>query len=147
MGGPNVGVQVEVHRRSLTDGDILLLCTDGLTEYVPDPEIAEILAQSADPEQAAHRLIDVVLLRAAKDNVTVPWQDSRSDRDSSPNSTAGRMRIARTASLAIHFRISFGVRPRRFPLRQLLISRSFDKSLIQVGLVDTAGKIDVELMQ
>ena len=61
VGGPNVGVQVEVHRRSLTDGDILLLCTDGLTEYVPDPEIAEILAQSADPEQAAHRLIDVVL--------------------------------------------------------------------------------------
>ena len=71
VGGPNVGVQVEVHRRSLTDGDILLLCTDGLTEYVPDPEIAEILAQSADPEQAAHRLIDVVLSRAAKDNVTV----------------------------------------------------------------------------
>ena len=71
VGGSNVGVQVEVHRRSLTDGDILLLCTDGLTEYVPDPEIAEILAQSADPEQAAHRLIDVVLSRAAKDNVTV----------------------------------------------------------------------------
>ena len=46
VGGPNVGVQVEVHRRSLTDGDILLLCTDGLTEYVLDPEIAEILAQS-----------------------------------------------------------------------------------------------------
>src|SRR5271166_3233474 len=71
VGGPNVGVQVEVHRRSLTDGDILLLCTDGLTEYVPDPEIAEILAQFEDPEQAAHRLIDVVLSRAAKDNVTV----------------------------------------------------------------------------
>jgi len=71
VGGPNAGVQVEVHRRSLTDGDILLLYTDGLTEYVPDPEIAEILAQSADPEQAAHCLIDVVLLRPAKDNVTV----------------------------------------------------------------------------
>ena len=63
VGGPNVGVQVEVHRRSLTDGDILLLCTDGLTEYVPDPEIAEILAQFEDPEQVAHRLIDVVLSR------------------------------------------------------------------------------------
>ena len=69
--GPNAGVQVEVHRRSLTDGEILLLCTDGLTAYVPDPEIAEINTQAADPEQAAHRLTDVVLSRAAKDNVTV----------------------------------------------------------------------------
>ena len=87
VGGPNVGVQVEVHRRSLTDGDILLLCTDGLTEYVPDPEIAEILAQSADPEQAAHRLIDVVLSRcqgqrdggAGKihDQLETPWRPVR----------------------------------------------------------------------
>src|SRR5208283_748153 len=41
----------------------------------------------------------------------------------------------------------FGARPRRFPQPKLLISRSFDMSVIQVGLVDTAGKIDVELMQ
>ncbi len=53
------------------DGDLLLLCTDGLTEYVPDQEIAEILDQDGDPEQAAERLIDVVLSRPAKDNVTV----------------------------------------------------------------------------
>ncbi len=71
VGGPNVGVPVEVHRRSVSDGDILLLCTDGLTEYVPDSEIAEVLAPSADPGMAAHRLIDVVLSREAQDNVTV----------------------------------------------------------------------------
>ncbi len=71
VGGPNEGVQVEVHRRSLMDGDLLLLCTDGLTEYVPDQEIAEILDQDGDPEQAAERLIDVVLSRPARDNVTV----------------------------------------------------------------------------
>jgi protein phosphatase len=71
VGGPNAGVEVEIHRRTLTDGDVLLLCTDGLTEYVPDLEIAGILNQYASPEQAASRLIAVVLSRAAEDNVTV----------------------------------------------------------------------------
>jgi protein phosphatase len=71
VGGPTAGVQVEVHRRSLLDGDLVLLCTDGLTEYIPDPEIAEILAQSPDPEQAARHLINLVLTRDASDNVTV----------------------------------------------------------------------------
>jgi PPM family protein phosphatase len=71
VGGPSAGVQVEVDRRTLADGDIVLLCTDGLTECVPDSEIAGILGQAADPEHAAHRLIDLVLTRAASDNVTV----------------------------------------------------------------------------
>jgi protein phosphatase len=71
VGGPSAGVQVEVHRRILANGDIVLLCTDGPTEYLADPEIAKILAQSPDPEQAARRLIDVVLTSDAKDNVTV----------------------------------------------------------------------------
>jgi serine/threonine protein phosphatase PrpC len=71
VGGPNAGVQVEIHRRTLADGDVVLLCTDGLTEEVPDPEIAAILAQSRDPEHSAHRLIDAALSRGAKDNVTV----------------------------------------------------------------------------
>ncbi len=71
VGGPSAGVQVEVHRRTLSDGDLLLLCTDGLTEYLHDPEIAEILSQITDPEQAAQQLIDAVLTRPAKDNVTV----------------------------------------------------------------------------
>jgi protein phosphatase len=71
VGGPNPGVEVEVHRLSLTNGDLVLLCTDGLTEYIRDPELAEILSQSANPDQAAGRLIDAVLSRAAEDNVTV----------------------------------------------------------------------------
>ncbi len=71
VGGPSAGVQVEVHHRTLRDGDLLLLCTDGLTEYLTDTEIAEMLSQTTDPEQAAQQLIDVVLTRPAKDNVTV----------------------------------------------------------------------------
>ncbi len=71
VGGPNAGVQVEVQRRTLADGDLVLLCTDGLTEYVPDDELARILAESRSPERSVDRLIAAVLAQEAKDNVTV----------------------------------------------------------------------------
>ena len=44
IGGPNPGVYAEIHKVRLADGDLLLLCSDGLTEPVDDPTIAAILA-------------------------------------------------------------------------------------------------------
>jgi protein phosphatase len=71
VGGPNPGVQVEIERRTLVDGDCVLFCTDGLTEEVSDPEIARMLGQSSDPDQSVRRLIDAALASGAQDNVTV----------------------------------------------------------------------------
>jgi protein phosphatase len=71
VGGPNPGVQVEIERRSLADGDLVLFCTDGLSEEVPDSEIATILGRSSDPEQLVHLLIEAALAGGADDNVTV----------------------------------------------------------------------------
>ncbi|MBV8487077.1 MAG: serine/threonine-protein phosphatase [Planctomycetaceae bacterium] len=71
VGGPNPGVEVEIHHRELENGDIVLLCTDGLTEDVGEPEIARILAQSQDLDRSAHQLIDTALAGRARDNITV----------------------------------------------------------------------------
>lgn len=54
----------------LRDGDVFLLCSDGLTGHVSDDEIAEIL-QDYPPQAACDRLVDLTLLRGARDNVTV----------------------------------------------------------------------------
>ena len=51
-------------------GDRFLLCSDGLTNMVADDEIAGIIAAAA-PQDAAERLVDLVLARGAVDNVTV----------------------------------------------------------------------------
>ena len=56
VGGPNPGVEVEIHHRELESGDMVLLCTDGLTEDVAEPEIARILAQSQDLGESARQL-------------------------------------------------------------------------------------------
>ncbi len=55
----------------LQPGDVLLLCTDGLTKHVPDVEIAGILDASRTAEESCRRLLELTLERGAKDNVTV----------------------------------------------------------------------------
>ena len=50
-------------------GDRLLLCSDGLTDLVPDPVVAELLA-TADAEDAADALVQAALAAGGKDNVT-----------------------------------------------------------------------------
>lgn len=54
----------------LVDGDVLLLCTDGLTKHVPDERIVELLTRG-DAESASHALIDAALEDGGTDNVTV----------------------------------------------------------------------------
>jgi protein phosphatase len=71
LGGSEPGVRAEVHLLDLHPGDVLLLCTDGLTDMVPDEGIAAVLAAEADPEAACRRLIDEANRNGGEDNVTV----------------------------------------------------------------------------
>lgn len=56
---------------TVVDGDRLLICSDGLTEYLSDMELTEALGQSALPQQVVERLIQETLARGARDNVSV----------------------------------------------------------------------------
>ena len=61
----------EVQRLQLTDGDQLLLCTDGLSEMVADDTIASLLSKSNSSAAACQGLIDLALAAGGKDNITV----------------------------------------------------------------------------
>jgi hypothetical protein len=53
-------------------GDWLLACSDGLTGHVEDDELAQIvLANAADPAEAARRLIALANERGGSDNITL----------------------------------------------------------------------------
>ncbi len=54
----------------LADGDRFLLCSDGITEYVQEHEVGEVLSSSPSPARAAQRLIDLALDRGGGDNAT-----------------------------------------------------------------------------
>src|ERR1043165_1585417 len=52
LGGHQPGVQVEMHKLDLEAGDVVLLCSDGLTGMVSDPKIAAILQEEREPRRA-----------------------------------------------------------------------------------------------
>lgn len=61
----------EVQRLHLTDGDQLLLCTDGLSEMVTDEGIASELTEANSSAVACQGLINLALAGGGKDNITV----------------------------------------------------------------------------
>jgi protein phosphatase len=61
----------DVSRVDLRRGDVLLLCTDGLTKHVSDEHIAERLRTMSSSEQVARALVDDALAGGGSDNVTV----------------------------------------------------------------------------
>ncbi len=68
------GVEPDLSVREARRGDRYLLCSDGLSGYVPQESIAATLA-TPDPDEAAERLIELALLAGAPDNVTVVVAD------------------------------------------------------------------------
>jgi serine/threonine protein phosphatase PrpC len=63
--------RVVVAREEVRVGDVVLLCTDGLSGEVYDREIASVLAADPDPASAAASLVDKTMERGAPDNVAV----------------------------------------------------------------------------
>jgi protein phosphatase len=69
--GPEPLVQVDIEGpHPLQDGDIFLLCSDGLSGQVSDHEIGAV-ASTLPPEEACRFLIDLANLRGGPDNITV----------------------------------------------------------------------------
>ncbi len=68
--GIDAAVIVDVTRVELVAGDVVLLCTDGLTGMLSDAAIGEVLARNADLERACSQLIDGANANGGTDNVT-----------------------------------------------------------------------------
>ncbi len=64
-------IDIDFFEVDLREGDILLLCSDGLTNMVEEDEIFKIVNESEDLEGCADRLIKMANHNGGKDNVTV----------------------------------------------------------------------------
>jgi PPM family protein phosphatase len=69
--GAHPDVEVEVDEAAIYPRDVLLLCSDGLTRMVTEPEIAGTLQAETDPSSAAQKLVELANDRGGLDNVTV----------------------------------------------------------------------------
>jgi protein phosphatase len=64
-------VQVDADEHLLMEGDIVLLCSDGLTRMVTEPEIASTMLTHPGLQEAADRLIALANEYGGADNITV----------------------------------------------------------------------------
>ncbi|HEY8550187.1 MAG TPA: PP2C family serine/threonine-protein phosphatase [Vicinamibacterales bacterium] len=71
IGGFNEDVLVDVERLPLENGDRLLLCSDGLTDFVDDEAIRAELSAARNATDACRALVDRALAAGGRDNVTV----------------------------------------------------------------------------
>lgn len=63
---PDIGAEEELH-----EGNILLICTDGLHDLVKDEEILDVCALSRMPDELNSKLVDLANSRGGNDNITV----------------------------------------------------------------------------
>jgi PPM family protein phosphatase len=69
--GVSAQVEVDMWELELRTGDRVVLCSDGLTNEVGSDEMAAILGEVDDPEEAAQRLVDAANENGGADNITV----------------------------------------------------------------------------
>lgn len=70
--GIEASVQTDVSEQTLREGDLYLLCSDGLTDVLLDEDIAKFLAQyGEDIEGAVERLVQEANARGGPDNVSI----------------------------------------------------------------------------
>ena len=69
--GTDEALEVDVLRVPIRPGDLLLLCSDGLTTMVEDGDLEGILTQRRPLDELARQLVDAANRRGGEDNVTV----------------------------------------------------------------------------
>ena len=69
--GVEQSVEVDVFEVALQPADILLLCSDGLSEMVAKSKIVEVLNQDPNPETAARALVKLANENGGLDNISV----------------------------------------------------------------------------
>jgi PPM family protein phosphatase len=69
--GPEANVEVDTWTYPVRAGDILLLCSDGLTTMISEKRVAEILGEAGSLDGTADALIDAANDAGGRDNITV----------------------------------------------------------------------------
>ena len=69
--GIDRNVQVDVFHQLVRTGDRVLLCSDGLVDEVADFDIAQVLIDHSNPQEAAEALVMVANANGGRDNTTV----------------------------------------------------------------------------
>jgi protein phosphatase len=84
--GGKEGLEIDMQVLDLQDGDLLLLCSDGLTSMIEDVEILEVVrAGGREVNEVARGLVDAANRSGGEDNITtiaLSFEDHQGEGDS-----------------------------------------------------------------
>ena len=104
--GPHKTVNVDLEGPfDIVEGDVFLICSDGLSGEVTDREIGTILGVLS-PQDAAQTLVDFATLRGGSDNITVAIARVQREQDDAEHSTSNAFN---TSSTSPHEGIGLGL--------------------------------------
>jgi serine/threonine protein phosphatase PrpC len=69
--GPEEDVEIDLHTHRVRAGDVLLLCSDGLTGMIDEAEVQEILSGAGSLGDAGRALVSAANAAGGRDNITV----------------------------------------------------------------------------
>jgi protein phosphatase len=70
LGTKEGGAGAKAQPVEIRKGDRFLLCSDGATDGVKDPELASLLASHAEPQEAAQAIVAAAQRAGSRDNIT-----------------------------------------------------------------------------
>lgn len=78
--GTGKRVKADVIRMDCVRGDVWLLCSDGLSNYLRSAELAEIMNRNISWDEKLNIMVDTALRRGGSDNITavaIPYEEER----------------------------------------------------------------------
>ena len=69
--GTNETVEVDTYMCELSPGDLLLICSDGLSDMLPDGEILKVLINESTITKASNKLIELANEAGGDDNISI----------------------------------------------------------------------------
>ena len=93
-------LEVDLYTVRVADGDRLLVCSDGLTDMVREPDLERLAATTSSGPDAASALVDAANLAGGIDNITVILLDV-TEIDDDPGEIDHAMSVASAAPGAI----------------------------------------------
>jgi protein phosphatase len=69
--GQSGALEVDTYAQTIPDGELLLLCSDGLWGMISEAEITDIIATSSSPQAACKSLVAAANQAGGRDNITV----------------------------------------------------------------------------
>ena len=137
--GNKPSVEVDISDKlSLSEGDAFLLCSDGLSGYVTDPEIEAVLHSQATVQEIPERLVQLALQKGGEDNVTVQFIQYGIRKEAQPHRTKELEKPTLVKAM--------GVRRPSFPLAAALV---LGVAIVAVGFYEywPADKVDPGIEQ